>query len=136
VTDLLPESEFQKLLVETLTVFHWDTMHVYPLRTKHGWRTPTTAKGWPDLVGLRQTFILAIEVKGFDSRGKPTPFQEGQIEWLARFAAIPTGRAWVLRPTDDLSQIARWLATPATAPGTYGWDPTDIGKPQRPTRKR
>ena len=133
--ELLSEHDFQKILMETLAIFHWDAMHVFPLRTKHGWRTPTTSKGFPDILALRQSFVLAIEVKGFSADGRPTPFQEGQIEWLERFAAIPTGRAWVLRPTDDFDQIARWLATPSTAPQIFGWSPSDLSKPRRASRR-
>jgi hypothetical protein len=102
----------------------WATNHTYQLKTESGaWRTSTTALGWPDWTCLREEYILAVEVKGFDRNGRPTPFQPHQKEWLQRFARIPTGRAWVLRPTDSMDDIVEWARHPADAPRTYGWEP-------------
>lgn len=109
------EKAWQSTLVSTLEAFGYEVNHNYPLRTKHGWRTGSTAKGWPDLTALRGSWLLAIEVKD-----DATPFQEGQIEWLARFALLRCARALVLRPRDDWPTIVEWIRRPHTAPLCYG----------------
>ncbi len=121
------EKAYQDTLIDPrdglLIILGYATNHCYPLQTKHGWRTGTTAKGWPDIIAVRQHFVLAVEVKGFDVKGRPTPFQPGQVEWLELFAEIPTGRAWVLRPTDDWDQTVQWCRHPEDGPRRFGYDP-------------
>lgn len=116
----MPTSEraYQETLVTTLEVFGWHVCHVYPLQTKHGWRTGTTADGWPDLVCLRREWIIAIEVKS--DKGRATPQQR---LWLHRFAAVESARAWLLRPSDDYGEIVEWFRDPAHAPRVHGWTP-------------
>ncbi|MES1975848.1 MAG: hypothetical protein V4472_25600 [Pseudomonadota bacterium] len=115
------EKAYQQTVQKALTTFGWRWNHCYPLRTEHGWRTGTTEKGWPDLTCFRRGYVLGVEIKGFDAKGHPTPFQPGQIEWLEEFAAIPTGRAWVLRPTDHWPDTVEWLRAPETAPRRFGY---------------
>lgn len=111
----VPERAFQQTIVELLEATGWESCHTYPLQTKHGWRTGTTAKGWPDLVALRGEFIVAIEVKS--DTGKATP---EQLAWLGRFAALGCGRAWLVGPALPFQTLARWLQHPQLAPETYG----------------
>lgn len=113
------EKDWQKTLVVLLETLGWHVNHVFPLQTKHGWRTGTTAVGWPDLTALRREWIVAIEVKS--EKGKADP---EQLVWLQRFALIPNARAWLLRPSDDVRVLAGWLRDPASAPRTHGWRPT------------
>lgn len=116
------EREWQKTLVILLETLGWHVNHVFPLQTKHGWRTGTTAEGWPDLVALRRDQLVAIEVKS--QRGKAT---DAQLVWLQRFALLPCARAWILRPSDDVRTVAGWLRDPANAPRVHGWSPTTPG---------
>ena len=93
------EREFQSILQEGLTREGWNWNHTYRMRTASGaWRISTTAVGFPDLLAIRPPHILALEVKADKGRMGPE-----QVEWLARFAALPTGLAWVLRPRDNLA---------------------------------
>lgn len=116
------EKDFSRVLMETLATFRYKAMHVYPLQTVNGWRTPTTSPGYIDITAIRLEFILAIEAKGYNARGdKGTPVTSQQIGWLEAFASIPTGRAWVLRPTDDFDVFVSWLRFPAEAPRRFGY---------------
>lgn len=56
-----------------------------------------------------------------------------QIEWLERFAQIPTGRAWILRPTADWASIVKWMARPAESPRRFGWGEYFDDAPPGPT---
>lgn len=114
----MKERELQRKLVELLHEFKWHTMHVRPVLDANSgqWTTTTSAKGWPDVVALRGIFVLAIEVKG--ERGKPTT---QQLDWLARFAALPTGMAWVVWPSSDLDRLAQLMAYPDEDGRRIGW---------------
>lgn len=113
------ERDWQKTLVVLLETLGWHVNHVFPLQTKHGWRTGTTASGWPDLVALRGPWLVAIEVKS--DKGKAEP---DQLIWLQRFALLPCARSWILRPADSVQAVARWLRDPESAPRVHGWQPT------------
>lgn len=112
-----PEREFQRTLVGVLELFGYEVNHTYPLRTQHGWRTGTTAIGWPDLTALRPPRQLAIEVKG-----EHTPLEEPQRAWLSLHALIPCNRAWVIRPNDPpWPDVQAWIRRPKLAPQSYGF---------------
>ena len=124
------ERPWQRTLVEALETFGYAVQHIYPLRTKNqGWRTSTTAKGWPDLVAIRGQWLIAIEVKG-----ETTRIEDEQRAWLMRFAGLGSQhvRTWVLRPTDDWGQIAAWIASPGLAPRIFGWSPLPEGHAEYP----
>jgi hypothetical protein len=111
------EKDWQRTLVEGFEFFKYTVNHVRPGRTGKGeWVTPTTSKGFPDLLCLRGEWLIACEVKGLK-----TLVETEQIEWLERFAQLPTGRAWILRPTANWGDIVRWMARPADAPRRFGW---------------
>lgn len=112
------ERDWQRTLVEMLDTFGWTHTHTYPLRTQHGWRTGTTSKGFPDLLCVRGPWVLGIEAK--TDKGRATP---EQLDWLARFAEIPTGRGWLLRPSDNIDDLARWLTRPGDSPRVHGFTP-------------
>lgn len=112
------ERDWQATLVQLLERLGWSVNHTRPGRGKKGvWTTPTTAKGWPDLVALRGPWLLAIEVKG-----PTTVVTPEQIVWLARFAELGCGRAWLLRPDAPIDEVAKWMAHPAQAPASFGFE--------------
>lgn len=114
----LLEKEWQATVVQLLERLGWSVNHTRAGRGKKGvWTTPTTAKGWPDLVALRGARLLAIEVKG-----PKTPVTPEQLEWLARFAELPCACAWLLRPSVDAQALAEWIAYPEKAPRTFGFE--------------
>lgn len=113
------EREWQATLVQLLERLGWSVNHTRPGRGKKGvWTTPTTAKGWPDLVCLRGPHLLAIECKG-----PATPVTPEQIEWLSRFSDLSCGCAWLLRPDAPIDEVAHWMAYPAEAPRVWGFEP-------------
>lgn len=112
-----PEREYQRTIVDLLGATGWEHSHTYPLRTQHGWRTGTTAVGWPDLVALRGPWIVAIEVKSDTGRATTQ-----QLDWLRRFAALDSGLAWLVAPSLDIQTLARWLQYPQLAPAVHGYD--------------
>ena len=120
------EREWQQALVDLFERFRWAVQHVYPLRTQHGWRTGTTASGWPDLVMLRGHRLVALEVKGVRTALRPE-----QRAWLMRFEDVGA-RALVLRPTDDWELIVRWAAHPEEMPERFGWEPLPEDHPLYP----
>ena len=126
------EQPWQKTVTDLLDHLGWHWLHVFPLRTKHGWRTPTAGplgKGWVDLLASRGDWWLLIEVKG-----ETTILEPDQHAVLSLLSGKPYTLTWVLRPTDDISEIARWLAKPAQAPTTYGFNPGEFTRPK--ARKR
>jgi Holliday junction resolvase len=117
----LSERQFQDVLQQALTREGWSFNHIYRTKVASGaWRTSTTAVGFPDLLAVRGPHILAIEVKSAKGRVRPE-----QLEWLARFATIPTGLAWLLEPRMDWQAISNWLHNPGaeTTPKIHGWTP-------------
>jgi hypothetical protein len=116
------EKEFARIFHDLLNTFGWAHNHVFPLQTSNGWRTGYTAVGWPDDVALRGEYILAVELKGFAARGDRGRLGPRQIEWLDRFARLPTGRAWVLDPIDPpFDALVGWVRYPGSAPRTFGY---------------
>lgn len=115
------EREWQRTLCDALDATGYRWSHTYPLRTQHGWRTGTTWRGWPDLVALRGSWLLAIEAKTDTGRADPE-----QIDCLTRFSIVAGARAWVLRPRDDLTEIVAWMRDPRNAPRTFGFTPISI----------
>lgn len=116
---LLPadETAWQKVLIEGFEHFGYAIQRVYKMPTGDGrFVTSTTAKGWPDLTAFRDEWVIGCEVKGITTEIKP-----GQPEWLERFASIPTGRGWMLRPTVDWDDVVRWMRNPLSAPRRFGW---------------
>jgi len=84
----------------------WQTMHIRPARTKHGWKTPVQGalgKGWPDLVMLRGGRIIAAEMK--TDKGKVTP-EQADVIGLLQAAGVET---YIWRPKywDDIVEVLR-----------------------------
>lgn len=112
------EADWQRTVEGALTNLGWSWQHVRRTRGRHGeWTTSTSHAGWPDLVALRGALILSIELKS--ETGSPT---DEQLEWLARFARLIGGRAWIVTPVDpEWDTFVRWLRDPEHAPRRHGW---------------
>lgn len=91
---MLNEADFQRQIVELAELFGWRVMHVHPLRTKDGWRTPTSHVGWPDLTLWRPPHLICWEVK--TDRGRLTDMQARTLDELAACGIT----AAVVRPKD------------------------------------
>lgn len=76
----------------------------YSWRTYHTFDSRHSAAGFPDVIAIRGSRLLAIECKS--SKGKPTREQQ---EWLLAFVAVSQVDAWVVRPADDLSDLEAQL---------------------------
>ncbi len=112
------EREWQAVLMDLVTTLGYAHFHVFPLMTSRGWRTPTTARGIPDLCCFRGPYTIGIEVKSDTGKADPD-----QILWLTRWSVLAGGRAWLLRPSDDLDTIVAWLRDPKDAPRVHGFTP-------------
>ncbi len=92
----LSEREFQTQLVELGHILGWRSNHVRPcIDSKRGWRTPTTAIGWPDLTFARLGRLVFVECKG-----ARTPVTDAQREWIALLDTVPGCSAVIARPAD------------------------------------
>lgn len=102
---MLTEEQFQAQVLDLATILGWESFHVRPARTAHGWRTATQgtlAKGWPDLVLLRvrDRRLLFAELKR--DGAKTTPEQDLVLEGLRAVACCPDCEidVHVWRPAD------------------------------------
>lgn len=109
--------------MEALEWFGWTVNHVRAAQTQKGrWVTPTTAVGWPDLLGLREDApLLVIENKRVGEY--PDPHQR---LWLELFHCRPGALVWVSRPSDPWDDLLRWLRHPDEAPTVWGWEPAGV----------
>lgn len=83
---------------------HWRVVHFRPARTSQGWRTPvqgSMGKGWPDLILVRRTTIIAAELKS--DKGKLTPEQVDVLVVLAG-AGVET-HVWRPRDWDTIVEV-------------------------------
>jgi hypothetical protein len=122
VTGRRPQAEtaFQHTVDEALRLRGCVTNHVYPLMTKHGWRTGTTQPGWPDLFAFHPAgWHLLIEVKV-----PPNRLEDEQLAVLTAGCRAPNAVSWMVTPDDpDWSTLMGWITDPSTAPKVYGFDP-------------
>ena len=100
------ERAYQAAIVELAYVLGWTVAHFRAARTSRGWRTPVAADGagWPDLVLVRGSRLLAAELKA--ARGKVSVDQQAWLELLA--AAGVECHVW-RADTDSLQEIAEAL---------------------------
>lgn len=62
----LAEADWMRQVMEFAQLMGWETFHPRPARTLDGWRTPgsgSMAKGWPDLVLVRDGRLIFAELK-------------------------------------------------------------------------
>jgi hypothetical protein len=89
------EREFQTAVTDALSVFGWRWTHFRPATTAKGWRTPISgAKGFPDVVAVRDGRVLFLELK--TEAGRLT---HDQRQWLAELE-LTGGEAHCWRPSD------------------------------------
>lgn len=95
----LSEAKFQASVQDLANLRGWDWLHIQRALNERGyWRTPITGslgRGWPDLVLVRGSRLLFVELKA--RYGKPTGLQQ---EVLGVLGAIPCAEVYVWRPTD------------------------------------
>jgi hypothetical protein len=96
------EAQWQRVVTDAARLHGWDWLHVHPLMTRAGeWRTPTSgtlANGWPDLLLVKGSSVIAVECKADD--GRLTSRQREVHERLRE--AIPV---YVWRPADLLTVL-------------------------------
>lgn len=81
----------------------WHVLHLRPARTAHGWRTPVQGdlgKGWPDLILVRGSRIVAAEVKS--ERGRLTA-EQAEVLGILSVAGVET-HVW--KPSDWDTMVA------------------------------
>lgn len=106
----LSEDDFLAQILDLAALCNWETFHVRPARTAHGWRTATQgtmAKGWPDLVLLRTRDLRLLFVELKRDGGKTTPDQNRVLDALVEVTCEPDQLVRVWRPKD-------WAAIEAT----------------------
>jgi hypothetical protein len=64
-------------------------------RIYHPWTSVHSQPGWPDLVLVRDSIMLCVELKR--NGRKPTPAQE---DWLDALEHVETVKAFCWRPSD------------------------------------
>jgi hypothetical protein len=102
----MTEREFTAQVLALARLHGWRSAHFRPARTRHGWRTAVAGdgQGFPDLILVRRTAIVAAELKV--ESNKPTP---EQIAWLEAFRAAGA-QAYIWKP-ECWSDIERVLET-------------------------
>lgn len=90
------EGAFMEQVARMAMLFRWRVAHFRAARTDKGWRTACQydAKGFPDLVLLRDERIVVAELKRDGE--KLTPAQEA---WIRAFQATAS-ETYVWRPED------------------------------------
>lgn len=78
------ERALQAQVIALARLYGWRVAHFRPARTAKGWRTPVEGDGagFPDLILVRGTELLAVELKG--PRGRLTAAQGA---WLVALEA-------------------------------------------------
>lgn len=92
----MTERELQSAVIETARLLGWRVAHFRPAMTSKGWRTPVEADGagWPDLVLVRGTRLIFVELKSSTGR-----LSVEQVEWKAALT-LAGQTVYVWRPTD------------------------------------
>jgi len=90
------ERDLQDQIIQLARLLRWRVAHFRPAMTAQGWRTPVQAdgKGFPDLILLRGSRIVVVEVKR--QLGTIDPDQE---LWLDAFRGVGA-EVHVWRPSD------------------------------------
>lgn len=94
----MDEDALQSNVLDACKTFHWRVVHFRPAKTDKGWRTAVQGdgEGFPDLIALRGSRQLAVELKSMTGR-----VTEEQRAWLDAFAKAGS-ETHVFRPSDWL----------------------------------
>lgn len=102
------EAQFQETVQELATSLGWKWMHVEKVANNRGyWRTPIRGmlgKGFPDLLMVRGTRMLAAELKGH--RGRYSASQEEVLGWLSAVGFIEVHR-WKPDDWDRIMEVLK-----------------------------
>ena len=92
----MTEAEWTTQVIAFAQLNGWRTVHFRPARTSRGWRTAVQGdgKGWPDLVMLRGSRLVAAELKS--ESGMAT---DDQLAWLDAMALVGA-ECYIWRPAD------------------------------------
>jgi hypothetical protein len=92
------EAEFQKRVVQLAESLGWGWMHIEPMGSPKGWRTPTKGplRHWPDLFMVRGHRAVIFELK---AQKAPLPSTE-QRKVLQALSAVPSLEVYTMRPSD------------------------------------
>lgn len=135
--DRLSGRNLQKSIIPLARLKGWRIAHFPPVKTDRGWRVGVAAdaKGWPDLVLVRDRLIV-VEIKGDGDSMRPD-----QSEWLAAFRMAGV-ECHIWRPRDWLNGeieeiLSRRLVTSeglSWARGMWEAKGQTITRPNRRTR--
>lgn len=96
----MSEAAFQARVVGLARIYRWRVYHAPDNRPAGRTGRPQRlaapeARGFPDLILLKDRRLIAAELKADGGRLQP-----GQDEWLSAFAAIPGATAYLWHPRD------------------------------------
>jgi hypothetical protein len=99
VLNAVDEKTLQRQVEDLLTIHQWASWHDLSGRT-----SGNAAKGMCDLIAIRGSRLVALELKTMRGRVAPE-----QIEWIDRFNGVETVEALIVRPSgfDALSEFLR-----------------------------
>jgi len=124
----MTELDFQRQVVRLASLLGWESVHFRPAMTKHGWRTAgsgSMAKGWPDLVLVRERDRRLIFAELKASKQKATPEQHRVLEVLRSIEHYPT-------PLDEALRQKPPIAHPSIQ--VFLWHPEDFDQIGRTLR--
>ena len=81
----MSEKEFQEQVVLLAEKHHWQVAHTFSRKVK----------GWPDLVLVRRSAMVCLELKA--ERGQPSPEQD---DWIHSLSGVDGVVARVVKPSD------------------------------------
>jgi len=91
------ESQFLVEVISLLKTYGWRYYHTHDSRR--------SVAGFPDLICVRGRRLLALELKMADGH-----ISEAQREWIIALAAVPGVEAFIVRYSDNYSQLVELLA--------------------------
>lgn len=101
---IVSEADWTVAVIALAQLAGWRTFHARPAWTTQGYRTPVSGDGvgFPDLILVKDTLILAVELKA--ERGKTTLAQDAWLDALT-LAGVTTA---VWRPS-QIDEVKRTL---------------------------
>lgn len=111
----MTHDEWQQQIIDLAGHLGWRSMHTRRARGRHGWTTPTSLIGWPDLYlwNERKPGHAAIEVKV-----KPDLPTQEQVDVLASLELA--GTLVAIAYPDDLDALVAMLGARTPFPAYQG----------------